>query len=78
MQLVKKGKKIRAMVSPPLFGQCPKENIFFAGGASYRSIKKNNLVVKMDAFVIELSLTFILTLEADFQVNPFKEAIISK
>ena len=28
----KKGQKIRAGVSPPLFGQCPKENIFFSGG----------------------------------------------
>ena len=25
----KQGQKIRAGVSPPLFGQCPKENIFF-------------------------------------------------
>ena len=29
----KKGKKIRAGVSPPLFGQRPKESIFFIGGA---------------------------------------------
>ena len=28
----KKGQKIRPGVSPPLFGQCPKENIFFSGG----------------------------------------------
>ena len=28
----KNGQKIQAGVSPPLFGQCPKENIFFAGG----------------------------------------------
>ena len=27
----KKGQKIRAGVSPPLFGQCPKENFFFLG-----------------------------------------------
>ena len=34
----KKGQKIRAGVSlspPPFFGQCPKENIIFAGGAPY-------------------------------------------
>ena len=30
----KKGQKIRAGVSPPLFGQCPKENIFFFRRAS--------------------------------------------
>ena len=29
----KKGKKSRARPSSPLFGQCPKENIFFIGGA---------------------------------------------
>ena len=27
----KKGQQIRAGVSPPLFGQCPKENFFFLG-----------------------------------------------
>ena len=27
----KQGKKIRAGVSPPIFGQCPKENIFVLG-----------------------------------------------
>ena len=27
----KKGKKIRQGSPPPLFGQCPKENIFFTG-----------------------------------------------
>ena len=30
----KKGQKIRAGVSPPLFGQCPKENIFSLRTAS--------------------------------------------
>ena len=35
----KKGQKIRAGVSPPLFGQCPKENIFSLRRASLKSRK---------------------------------------
>ena len=35
----KKGQKIQAGVSPPLFGQCPKENIFLYVRASL--IQKN-------------------------------------
>ena len=39
----KKGKKIRAGVSPPLFGQCPKENILFYVRASQRQRNKNTM-----------------------------------
>ena len=40
----KQGQKIRAGVSPPLFGQCPKENIFFYVRASLIAI---NLLKKL-------------------------------
>ena len=43
----KKGQKIRAGVSrgdspPPLFGQCPKENIFFQEGFPKADVKRDN------------------------------------
>ena len=43
--LVKKGQKIRAWVNPPLFGQCPKENVFFLMISSLRApIGANNVL----------------------------------
>ena len=51
----KKGKKIRAGVPPPLFGQCPKENIFLQE-ASLTGFNQTMLSVKLLSFQSDLFL----------------------
>ena len=48
MHLLKEGQKIRAWVdpSPPSFGQCPKENVFFALTPSL-SLRREDLSQKV-------------------------------
>ena len=61
MHFLKEGQKNRVWVDPPpLFGQCPKENVFFHWGlplAETFSYDKVIVVLYENIFVLDLNLT---------------------